>query len=113
MPDLLHAAQSLLGLGIANQVSLPTKWTGWPFNAGYGGDWATSLATYAYSALILGAICVFLRLLYGPKGIWRDKEMDREADEIRRRQHAELEASYRAGRLTEAQYRRKKRDIDQ
>ncbi|GAB6125561.1 SHOCT domain-containing protein [Humidesulfovibrio idahonensis] len=94
-------------------ASLPTKWTGWPFNAGYGGDWQTSLATLAFSALILGVICVFLRLLYGPRGIWRDKEMDREAAEARRKAHAALDADYRAGRLDEALYKLKKRAIDQ
>jgi uncharacterized membrane protein len=92
--------------------ALPSKWRIWPFNSGVNGDWETSIATYAFSALILGAICVFLRLLYGPKGIWRDKDMDREADEIRRRQHAELDAQFRAGRISEGMYRMKKKEID-
>lgn len=100
-------------LNIMAQAALPSKWSGWPFNSGFGGDWQTSIATYAYSALILGGICLFLRLLYGPKGIWRDKEMDREAEEIRRKAHAELDADFRAGRISTAQYERQKRIIDQ
>lgn len=100
-------------LDFTAQADLPTKWTGWPFNAGYGGDWQTSLATYAFSFAILAVICLFLRLLYGPKGIWRDKEMEREAEEMRRKAHAELDADFRAGRLTKLQYDLKKRAIDQ
>lgn len=100
-------------LNIMAQAALPSKWTGWPFNSGYGGDWQTSIATYAYSALILGAICLFLRLLYGPKGIWRDKEMDREAAETRLREHAKLDADFSAGRIGKAQYEMQKRAIDQ
>jgi len=98
---------------LSAQAALPTKWTGWPFNSGFGGDWQTSFATYAFSAIILGGICLFLRLLYGPGGIWRDKEMEREAEEARRKAHAELEADLRAGRVSNAVYKMKKRAIDQ
>ena len=96
-----------------SQLELPTKWTGWPFNSGYGGDWQTSLATYGFSALILVLICVFLRLLYGPGGIWRDKELEREAEEARQQALDELQASLQAGMITEAEYTRKKRALDQ
>lgn len=100
-------------LNISTQAALPSKWDGWPFNAGYGGDWQTTLATYAFSALILGAICLFLRALYGPKGIWRDKEMEREAEETTRRELAKLEASYRSGSISKLEYTLKKRSIEQ
>ncbi|MDR3641369.1 MAG: SHOCT domain-containing protein [Humidesulfovibrio sp.] len=112
MSYLNLAAQNFLGLSFSSQAELPSKWTGWPFHTGYGGDWETSLATFAFSALILGIICLFLRLLYGPRGIWRDKEMDREAAEARRKAHAELDAAYRAGRIDEARYKLEKRAID-
>lgn len=92
---------------------LPSKWDGWPFNSGYGGDWQTTLATYAFSALILAAICLFLRVLYGPNGIWRDKEMEREAEETTRRELEHLEESLRAGRITKLEYAMKKRIIEQ
>jgi uncharacterized membrane protein len=100
-------------LNISTQAVLPSKWDGWPFNAGYGGDWQTSLATYAFSALILGIICIFLRLLFGPKGIWRDKELEREAEETKRKELSKLEASFRSGRITELEYKRMKRNIEQ
>lgn len=113
MSDIVSSALDLLGLGFSSQEGAFSKWSGWPFNYGFGGDWQTTLATFAFSALILAVICVFLRLLFGPRGIWRDKEMDREADEMRRREHAELDARYRAGRVSEAEYKTKKRAIDQ
>jgi putative membrane protein len=99
-------------LNISTQAGLPSKWDGWPFNSGYGGDWQTTLATYAFSAIILAAICIFLRALYGPKGIWRDKEMEREAEETQRRELAKLEASFRSGRITELEYTLKKKAIE-
>lgn len=98
-------------LDFTAQVHQPSKWDIWPFNAGYGGDWQTSLATYAFSALILGGICLFLRLLYGPKGIWRDKEMDQEAEAIIRRELRELEAQYASGRISQSLYEAKKRSL--
>ena len=100
-------------LNISAQATLPSKWDGWPFNAGFGGDWQTTLATYAFSALILIAISVFLRVLYGPKGIWRDKEMEREAEETKRRELSRLEESFRSGRITKLEHTMKKRNIEQ
>jgi len=100
-------------LNISTQATLPSKWDGWPFNSGFGGDWQTTLATYGFSALILTAICVFLRLLYGPKGIWRDKDMEREAEETKSRQLAQLESNFRSGRITKLEYTMKKRNIEQ
>ncbi len=100
-------------LNISAQAALPSKWDGWPFNSGYGGDWQTTFATYAFSALILIAISVFLRLLYGPKGIWRDKTMEREAEETKRRELAQLEASFRSGKITKLEYTMKKRALEQ
>jgi len=93
------------------QADLPVKWRGWPFNSGTAGDWQTSLATYAFSALILGVICLFLRKLYGPGGIWRDKELDREAEEIRRQELAELERQLAAGKISSPLYELRKKEI--
>lgn len=103
----------MLMLNFSAQVHQPSKWDIWPFNAGYGGDWQTSLATYAFSALILGAICLFLRLLYGPKGIWRDKDMDREAEAMRQRELRDLEAQYSRGQISQKLYELKKRSLEQ
>jgi len=91
---------------------MQSKWAVWPFNSGVSGDWETSLATYAFSFVILAVICLFLRFLYGPGGIWRDKEMEREAEENRRREHAQLDAEFRAGRMDKSLYELKKRSID-
>jgi len=99
-------------LTVSVQTSTLSKWAGWPFNSGVSGDWETSLATYAFSFVILAAICLFLRLLYGPKGIWRDKEMEREAEENRRHEHAQLDADFRAGKLDRQRYELKKRSLD-
>lgn len=99
-------------LDVSVQAPMQSKWAVWPFNSGVSGDWETSLATYAFSFVILAAICLFLRFLYGPGGIWRDKEMEREAEENRRREHAHLDAELRAGRIDKSLYELKKRAID-
>lgn len=96
----------------AAQVHQPSKWDFWPFNAGYGGDWQTTLATYAYSFVILLVICLFLRFLFGPGGIWRDKEMDREAELMRQRELRDLQAQLAAGKISKAVYDMKVRSLD-
>lgn len=114
MSNLFSLVQSAYASSapITEPSAVPSKWAMWPFNSGVTGDWETSLATYAFSFVILAAICLFLRLLYGPKGIWRDKEMDREAAELRRSEHAQLDAEFRSGRINKQLYELKKRSID-
>lgn len=101
----------MTGLEFLAQADLPAKWRAWPFNSGTAGDWQTSLATYAFSALILGAICLFLRKLFGPGGIWRDKEMEREAEEMTRQELAELDRKLAAGTLSKTMYELKKKEL--
>ncbi len=84
-------------------------WDTWPFTPGYG-DFSSTLAKFALVAVILGLILLFLRLLYGPKGIFRDKELDREAEELRRKELEEIERARAAGEISELDYiYRKKR----
>lgn len=99
-------------LDFSAQAQLSSKWDIWPFNSGYGGDWQTTLATYAYSAVILAVICLFLRFLFGPGGIWRDKELEREAELMRERELRELQAQLSSGRISKAEYDMKVRRLD-
>ncbi len=94
------------------QATLPSKWDFWPFNAGTGGDWETTTATYLFSALILGVISLFLRFLFGPGGIWRDKELEREAELTRQKALDTLNAQLEDGEITELEYKRKKRSLE-
>lgn len=84
-------------------------WDTWPFTPGYGDFWSTALK-FLLVAIILGAILLFLRFLYGPKGVFRDHEMDREAEEMRRKELEEIERAHSAGELSDLEYLyRKKR----
>lgn len=87
-------------------------WRAWPFNAGYGEHILPAIARMAFVSLIFGVIILFLRVLYGPKGIFRDKEMDREADEMRRQEKEELDAQFERGELTELEYKIKLKRIE-
>ena len=80
-------------------------WRAWPFNAGYGDHLLPSLARLAFVTVIMGAILLFLRFLFGPGGPLRDKELDREAEEERRQERAELDAMLENGEITELEYK--------
>lgn len=97
---------------LSQSDAVPTGWEFWPFSSGYGEQWLPMFARIGFMLLILGAIALFLRLLFGPRGIFRDKEMDREAEELRKRELAELEAEYARGEWSERQYLREKRRIE-
>ena len=86
-------------------------WDTWPFTPGYGDFWS-SLFKFVYVAVILTLVCLFLRFLFGPKGIFRDKEMDREAAEARAQAMAELERRFKAGEISEAYYTLRKREYE-
>lgn len=87
-------------------------WRAWPFNAGYGEHILPSIARMAFVSLIFGVIILFLRVLYGPKGIFRDEELDREADEMRKEQKAELDAEFARGEISEIEYKIKLKGIE-
>lgn len=87
-------------------------WDTWPFTPGYGDFWS-SVFKFVYVAVILGLIFLFLRVLFGPKGIFRDKEMDREAAQARAEALEDLKREYEAGEITELDYKLRKREYEQ
>ncbi|WP_031483460.1 hypothetical protein [Maridesulfovibrio frigidus] len=92
------------------QLGTGPHWDHWPFGPGYG-DLNASLLKIAFCALILGFIIVFLRVLFGPKGIFRDHEMDREAEEMRAQQLKTLEENLKSGEISELDYKFTKKKI--
>lgn len=76
----------------------------WPFSMGMNESLLFSVSRILFMVAIMGAIFLLLRLLYGPKGIWRDHELDRMAEEETARELAELEASFQRGDIDETVY---------
>ncbi len=87
-------------------------WRAWPFNAGYGEHILPSIARMVFVSLIFGAIILFLRVLFGPNGYFRDEEMDREADEMRAKEKAVLDAEFERGEVDEMEYQIKLKKIE-
>lgn len=80
------------------------EWRMWPFNAGYGDKLLPSVARLAFVSAIMGGIVLFLRVLFGPKGFFRDEEMDREAEEERRQERAELQQQLNDEEITQIEF---------
>ncbi|GAB7022546.1 hypothetical protein [Salidesulfovibrio brasiliensis] len=87
------------------------EWRLWPFGPGYGQTLLPNLARLAFVALLMGAILLFLRILFGPKGFLRDHELDREAEEELRREREELDRQLKDGEINEAEYELKMRSL--
>jgi len=81
------------------------QWRAWPFNSGYGEHIFPALARLAFVTLIIGAILLFLRLLFGPGGPLRDKELEEEARLETERERAEVEERFARGEISEVEYR--------
>lgn len=90
---------------------IPPEWQFWPFGPGFGERLLPSLAKLGFVALILGAIFLFLRILFGPGGRFRDKQMDKEAEEMRQRELKDLEERYERGEVSDIEYRYEKKRI--
>lgn len=86
------------------------QWDHWPFGPGFG-DLNAALLKLAFVGLILGFICLFLRVLFGPKGIFRDKELDIEAAEMREKALKDLDAELASGEISELDYKFKKKRL--
>lgn len=80
------------------------EWRLWPFGPGFGDTLLPSLARLLFVAALLGAIMLFLRLLFGPNGIWRDKELDAEAEEELRQEREQLKKLFENGEMDEQEY---------
>ena len=87
-------------------------WRAWPFNAGYGEQFGPVVARMLFIMLIFGVIIAFLRILFGPKGYFRDEEMDREAEEMRQQEREELEEQFKNGEINEFEYQIKLKRIN-
>ncbi len=81
------------------------EWRAWPFNAGYGEHILPAIARLAFVAIIIGGILLFLRLLFGPGGPLRDKELDEEARLETERERAEVKALLAQGKISEQEYK--------
>lgn len=51
-----------------------SAWKFWPFGPGYEGGFWLSLSKFAFVGLILLIICLYLRFLFGPKGIFKEDD---------------------------------------
>nr|WP_321257452.1 SHOCT domain-containing protein [uncultured Pseudodesulfovibrio sp.] len=80
-------------------------WRAWPFNSGYGENLLPAIARLAFITLIMGAILLFLRFLFGPGGPLRDKELEQEAMEETAKERAETEELFAQGEITEMEYK--------
>ncbi len=90
--------------GCAAQAADPGGvWRTWPFGRGDEGFWPSALRVVFILVMFL-LIAFFLRLLFGPKGIWRDREVDAEYEQMRAQKLEQLDELYRQGRITKEQY---------
>ncbi|MCJ2164047.1 MULTISPECIES: SHOCT domain-containing protein [unclassified Pseudodesulfovibrio] len=87
------------------------QWRAWPFNSGYGEHVLPAIARLAFITLIMGVILLFLRLLFGPGGPLRDKELEEEARQETQRERAETEALFARGELTELEYKTRMKSL--
>lgn len=81
------------------------QWRAWPFNSGYGEHILPAVARLLFVSLIIGAVLLFLRLLFGPGGPLRDKELEEEARIETERERAETEELFARGEITEMEYK--------
>ena len=80
------------------------QWRAWPFNSGYGEHIIPAIARLAFVTIIMGAIILFLRAMFGPNGYFRDEEMDREAEEQTQREKAQLDELLAKGEINENEH---------
>ncbi|RQD64639.1 MAG: SHOCT domain-containing protein [Desulfonatronovibrio sp. MSAO_Bac4] len=86
-------------------------WSYWPFGEGFTGSWILTLTKFIFVGVILAVILGFLRLLFGPKGFFRDEEMDREAEEERQKVREAVDVLRQRlvnGEITEEEFEHKK-----
>ncbi|WP_319585049.1 SHOCT domain-containing protein [uncultured Pseudodesulfovibrio sp.] len=81
------------------------EWRAWPFNSGYGEHILPAVARLLFVTMIMGVILLFLRLLFGPGGPLRDKELEEEARLETEQERAELQKLFDEGEISEADFK--------
>lgn len=70
-----------------------SNWTAWPFGAsGYSGGFWPIVARFGYVTALFLLICLFLRLLFGPRGPLRGEGWETRAEARQRREKEQAEA---------------------
>lgn len=87
-------------------------WRAWPFNAGYGEHIGPAIARMAFVSMIFGAIILFLRILFGPKGFLREKQWDIDAEKLRKEERDEVERQFANEEIDEFEYKIKMKKIE-
>lgn len=105
MPSLPAAIAAILSACSAVAPAAPSFWDTWPFGPGYGESMLAVAAKAVFLLLILGGVVLFLRVLFGPKGFFREKEWDRDNEQEARQELAELERQFAAGTISETEHR--------
>ncbi|BDQ32885.1 SHOCT domain-containing protein [Pseudodesulfovibrio portus] len=88
------------------------QWKAWPFNSGYGEHLFPAVARLLFVSLIIGAILLFLRLLFGPGGPLRDKELEEEARLETEQERAEVDELFAKGEISEMEYKIKMKALE-
>ena len=107
MFDLLSGFVCRAGAGM--------DWSHWPFGPGMTGSWLMTLSKFAFMGVILAIILGILRYFFGPGGMMRDPEMDREAEEERREIRKSvnlLRERLARGEISEEEFERTKRILE-
>ncbi len=93
------------------------EWSMWPFGPGYSEGWLVTVTKFLFIAAVFGAICLFLRFLFGPGGRLRPKEFGVGHIEERKRKKravAELRRRRKNREITAVEFfERRKRIMDE
>jgi uncharacterized membrane protein len=106
-----------LGLRLAGAVAWAQNpggtgnWEHWPFGPGVGESFMFTLTRFLFIVAVFAAIVFYLRFLFGPRGIFRDKELEREAEVAKKEALAELDRKLASGEINEIKYEFLKRRL--
>lgn len=100
---------------LAVQQRMHDPWATWPFGPGYEGGWLPAILRFMFIGLVLAGILALLRWAFGPGGWLRDKELDEEAAELRKKKMEAIDVLQKrlaAGEIDTAEFEKRKRAID-
>ncbi len=101
----------LFSVQIFRLKDLGAEFDFWPFSMGLNESLLFSASRIVFMLFILGCIFLFLRFFYGPKGIWRDHELDRMAQEETARELQALENRFTQGDIDKYVYEVEKKRL--
>ena len=93
------------------ELTLVNEWSRWPFQSVPNESWLVMATRGLFCIAVLALIVIFIRVMFGPKGFFRDEEIYEESRMLIREEREQVEEDYKQNKISEREYTSRMRHL--